>query len=648
VDSISTFVDSRIENNDSLFNLTGLDNLQHLGYSGAFRITENNNLLSLDGLENVEHADDIRLIISNNAQLSDISGLGNLQTIKNIHFSENHLNNIELPSLTNIHKEFSIFKENHLKTLTGLITLDTIGTPPRQGELTIWFCDSLLNLNGLENIFMKSNSIIKLEENPALENIDALETLSITSGAVIDITDNYSLSNIKFDNVIEGRIRFNITNNENLNTISFANLNYIDGDNISGISNAYDEDLPEPTYQGGADYTYGIRIQDNPNLTTLNFPVLERVEGDMRIYNNPKISNLNQFYSLQVVNRHFHLNHLDDLENLEGLENLRWIGGDFSLGGFESSLTQLCDFVSLDSINRSVYISGNKLLTDLNGLETLQIIGGSLSLSGDSLLNSISPLNQVDSIGWKKEGFVLFRIKGADHQLDSIHLSSTVRINPEMDVKIIENGNLKSIKAPSVEQLRILEVMDNPNLVNLELPNLTVVGTDSSYANATQISIKQNPLLVSLDGISNITHIQDSIVIGNNLTLSNCESICYMQDAGVPTSKFHIYNNNFPCGSLTDINENICDSLTDVSIFFNDKFEEIITYPNPTNGTFRLSIESEQLPSYLHIYDTFGRELKYISIESEYQEVNIFSLPSGFYYLKLKGINSWGNVLKID
>jgi len=186
-----------IEYNESLTNLSKLNNLSYLGYSliisnnpnltsmpfeslvtidGYFSIHSNDALIDLNGLSSLTSVRyDFRLE-GNSSNLSSISGLGSLETIGG---DTNILNTLvenlnAFRELTSIGGDFSITNNNSLVNLEGLNKLTSIG-----GRFWISNNDSLLNVDGLEALVSTG-----------------VDTLVGGIGLSLDIVNNNSLLNL--------------------------------------------------------------------------------------------------------------------------------------------------------------------------------------------------------------------------------------------------------------------------------------------------------------------------------------------------------------------------------------------------------------------------------------------------------------------
>ena len=167
----------------SLLSISGLTNLVEL----SIRSTSIKSLSDIQKLVNIE-----KLILSNNAQLGELSGLKNFKKLKSIEINS-----------------------------CGIINLKNISDLPGISSISINRCDNLNSADGLEN--MPSLTSIDLSSNPILENIDSLGNLN-TLGE-ISINQCPSIKNIQA-----------ITKLNSLQVLNVEGHNFDQIDNISSLT----------------------------------------------------------------------------------------------------------------------------------------------------------------------------------------------------------------------------------------------------------------------------------------------------------------------------------------------------------------------------------------------------------------------------
>ena len=204
--------DLTIYNNDSLTNLSGLNNLEMVGERGI-SIRRNDALLDLSGLEKLSKVTG-DFHIHENERLANISALGELTTVGE---SLSIVNNPMLSSLNGLEKinhidggSLSIMNSDikNMEGLNGLISTQWlyVRQNPRlkdfsgfenlkfiNGDLEITDNDSLVTLSGLDNISSVNGDLL-IYYNDILPDLYGLENLTEVTGEV-NVGANASLAN---------------------------------------------------------------------------------------------------------------------------------------------------------------------------------------------------------------------------------------------------------------------------------------------------------------------------------------------------------------------------------------------------------------------------------------------------------------------
>ncbi|WP_207764251.1 T9SS type A sorting domain-containing protein [Hanstruepera neustonica] len=172
-----------VENNSSITTLQGLDNLSFV--RGNLRVLNNSSLINLNGLNSLTTTSATSVIsIGSNSSLTTLQGIQNLTEIGSISiYNNNSLVSLNgLQGLVNISGSIAILSNSNLSSLDGLNNLAYVGGSLEIGnaeqnggypipgnvslmslnalsnltiigdKLTITGCDSLISLDGLENI----------------------------------------------------------------------------------------------------------------------------------------------------------------------------------------------------------------------------------------------------------------------------------------------------------------------------------------------------------------------------------------------------------------------------------------------------------------------------------------------------------------
>ncbi len=178
--------DLRIDSNDNLNSLSGLDSLNNI--TGTLNIS-NSNLTDLSGLGALT-AIGGGLRMQFNSDLTTLSGLDNLNTIGgNFSLANNSaLTAFDgLQQLNSIGGELRLSASNALTDLSGLEGLNTIG-----GSLIFQFNSGITSLNGLNQLSTIGGNLV-LQFSAALTTLEALNSLT-EIGGYIDIDNNATLT----------------------------------------------------------------------------------------------------------------------------------------------------------------------------------------------------------------------------------------------------------------------------------------------------------------------------------------------------------------------------------------------------------------------------------------------------------------------
>ena len=190
----SLFDDLTIEYNDALPNLTGLDNLKYVG--GRFDISDNGNLNSLTGLNNLNKIEGDFYI--GGWSLNNISALSNLTYIGGeLYISGTALTNLSgLENVSYIGWSLGIDYNTELTSLSGLSGFSSIG-----GSLFFNGNTQLQDLTGLENL-TAIDGVINIWNNDNLTSLNGIQNIDPNTiesnggewGPGLNIAENYNLS----------------------------------------------------------------------------------------------------------------------------------------------------------------------------------------------------------------------------------------------------------------------------------------------------------------------------------------------------------------------------------------------------------------------------------------------------------------------
>ena len=290
-------------------------------------------------------------------------------------------------------------------------------------------------------------------------------------------------------------------------------------------------------------------------------------------------------FSTQAQIDSFHANY-PNCTQIEGdvtisganITNLNGLNGLTSIGGNlricnDSVLPNLSGLGSLTSIAYNLFVGYNPVLTSLTGLEAVTSIGGALEIYSNQALTSLTGLEAVTSIG------------GA------------------------------------------LEIYSNQALTSL-------TGLEAVTSIGGALEIYSNQALTSLTGIDSIDF--ESITtlgIYHNDSLSNCsvQSICNFLLTG---RGVQIYSNKTGCNSPQEVSDNCPYDLNVQNITENNAFS---IYPNPATDIITVELSGTTHGGNLTIVDIEGQQVITRQITESKTQMDLSSLPSGVYFVRLIG-----------
>ncbi len=520
----------RSGSDDPITNFNGLSQLEVI--NGALIIEDNTSLKNLEGLNNLKHINFLR--IDRNIGLSDLKGLDNIRSINNLSIYEN-IELFSLEGLNSIQQIGSILlrNNNNLLNLGNLSELDSIG-----GSVIIHNNLQLQDFQGLHQITI-INGNLEIWNNDALINLDGLENLEKVAGTLhVQHNDQLSLlTNFKLTHL--GGL--NLNNNPSLESLgSFNNLRIINGE---------------------------VEVfQMNQLRNFLGLDEVKTINGELAVWDNPSLSS---FQGLGNVHKIGGLNiwkELPLLEDLLGLENLRVVEDQFNLD--KTHLINLTGLGQLDSVKGMLILAENHKLKDLSSLKNIRYVGRlNINWDYDDLLNFDSLEKVENSIQISNSSFIpnfpklttikQLNIEGNPFLIDLSGLEQFTKIEYLLSIK----GNAALINLKGLENLnsvRFLSISDNKVLKNLNgLENLERCINLSIWYN------NQLNDIFSLSKINFLSHLE--IKFNPNLAVCQLPSICHFAEN---KSGAKISDNAVGCNSIDQILEsctNISCSLEDLA-----------------------------------------------------------------------------------
>jgi len=315
-------------------------------------------------------------------------------------------------------------------------------------------------------------------------------------------------------------------------------------------------------------FTYGMAIQGNPSLTSLEgLSNLSYIGGGLELILNTSLASLTGFENIISIGGDVKVG-ANSIYNLTGLDNLTSIEGDLVIGiplyffggggGIlgNPSLVNLSGLENLTSIVGNLRIGNNDSLTSLTGLEELTSIGGNLEIgiatgytyfSGNPSLSSLAGLENLNFLGgmlYIRDNPVLTGLQGLDN-LNSIGGSLGILGNTAL-------SNLTGLE-------NIITIGGGLFIGSTFTPNSilnSLTGLEGLNSIGGDLSILNNDALINMTGLGNLVNIGGSLQIRYNASLSNLVGLENVDANSI--NGLSIYDNN----SLTTCNaKSICEFL---------------------------------------------------------------------------------------
>jgi hypothetical protein len=346
-----------------------------------------------------------------------------------------------------------------------------------------------------------------------------------------------------------------------------------------------------------------LTTQGQINNFRINNPGCTQIEGDLTI-SGYTITNLLGLNMITAIGGSLNIECNEALASLAGLENLTHIGGNLYLAG-NLVLPDLTGLNGLTFVGGDIQLADNVAIVNLTGLEGLTSINEQLCVSANAALSNLNGLNNVVSIA------VCMRIFSNPALANLTGLESLAYIG----------GNLK------IGGVDHLGGIGNPSLASLTaLQNLTSV--------MGEIEIAYNPMLTSLSGLDNINSgtITDMSVY-DNITLSECETAGICNYLGNPNGTVYISNNAPGCNSMEEV-QAAC-LLLDIEKA--NSMNGLRIFPNPSSGNITIETGVNQSTSLVSVVNVNGTALIRSIITGGTAQINVTSLPSGVYLVRITG-----------
>ena len=278
------------------------------------------------------------------------------------------------------------------------------------------------------------------------------------------------------------------------------------------------------------------------------------------------------------------------------------------------------NYPNCTEIEGSVEIDGSDI-TNLDSLHLITQIGEYFDIYSVPNLSDIDGLSSLTTVGSGRLG-----IQGTA----LTDLSGLENLVSVPGLRIEENPLLSSLEGLSslTTAEEGLYIIGNPSLSDLNgLESLTSIGQGGILV------IEENENLSSLDGIDNIlfnTLYQIEVWIKDNPLLSECEteSICnLLDDNGI----IYVSGNMEGCNTIDEVRAACQTSVEELN-----QEHAMNIYPNPSCSIITLLLSRPtSTVSNIAISNSGGLEMLRSTFEGDRKQVDISTLPSGLYFIKI-------------
>lgn len=264
------------------------------------------------------------------ADLCELTGLNNLQTIGGVLKIENNLclqNITALAGLNEIGENLIIKNNNSLVNLLNIGSLLSVG-----GNVLISELPALTSLNGLDALHEVGGNFT-ISNNPVLNDLTGIQDLEIIGGNMV------------------------IKNNNGLTNIAIQQLLQLQGVIIEGNPLLVGCDI---SFNNNHIFSGNVIVKENSNLTTLKLSPVTMIDGNLRIVDNPLLTGIVGMSAMDIVNGNILFSGNNSLMHLNNLSGLMTIGGNCTVGNNASLKT--AQFTALENIGGLFTLQNNPLL----------------------------------------------------------------------------------------------------------------------------------------------------------------------------------------------------------------------------------------------------------------------------------------------
>lgn len=618
-------------------NCTVLESFLEIGSPSAAG-SDNPNILSMSPLTQIEEIKG-NLRINAYTNLTDFRGLENLRKIGgDLHIRDGFRleSFVGLESLDTIMGDLFVKSRDiaSLQTLTGLkyiggdiiieqIAIVDLDIPNLEhvGGLILTNCNYLIDLNGFDNITEIDNILIEDSQN--LNIISGFGALTTITGK-FEIIGSHDVSEIGSFSTLDsiGTLKFNRPSPE---FPSFPNLtevgdliffetrfnNLTEQPNLDTIHNNFE--IKDTEFVTNVDWGQNIKAIKGGIIVTGNrdLVALEGLENvpelnDLVITQNVSFSTLegfNNHTSLRNVTIDRYVKNILGLQPLQELENL-----DLEISTLIESIV---GFQNLTVIHNNALISSQSV--NIDGLfPSLISVGNDLTLVD---FTEISNFSGVQTVGNK----ITF---------DNCVLQ---------DFSALEN--LNPVREIAIQSCEVDSYINLPSFAN-DSTGLTIYETDGSLnleglepiTALRYLSLDENGLLESVNGLSNVTAIHEGIMMGDNSRLKSLAPMTELRTIG----NLNLYQSRIdtlPNGILS------ISGKINIRFSFIDSINELESVRHLGDGILLENNGSIRTLDGLINLETFEGTISIInnSVLRDISGLNSISDPNHIDYLEIRG-----------
>lgn len=343
---------------NTLRNIDGLNNLEYVG-PGSIVINNNPVLEEVSGLNGALNSE-TNIIVYDNPSLLTISGFNNFPHAGLIFFARNN-NFVEISGFsaltiaadiqfdTNPRLQFlngfgNLVESNGFYFLnTGIKNFNSFTSLTKLGYLIAYFCDSLVNFNGLEKL-------------PRI-------------GRDLDIAYNNNLISLSgFSSLSEIGGNFNIGACPNVeNFMGMEALSSIGGDCVMGSMDGINTTKGLESLTDVGKY---LVISYCPNLTSIYSLSNLIFTGGLQINYCHSLVSFSGLNNLRTINGNVYLDQNDLIVDFQGFQGLKSIAGNFNVL-YHPNLVNFNGLQNLTTLDGNIFILWNNELQSLSGLDNI-------------------------------------------------------------------------------------------------------------------------------------------------------------------------------------------------------------------------------------------------------------------------------------